>query len=194
MADPSTGGAAHTFPPVCGFAAEVAVDAGFAAFYETTFPRVYSFLRSQVGSTPEAQELAGRVFLKAYTHWGRAPQGDAAVLWLFRIAKTTLIDYWRVERRREAVRVSLDEIADVVDGAAVDPESMCAAKERKASLVYATSLLDEHNRVLLGLKFTAQHTNREIAAIFGITEAAVSMRLLRALRHLREELSRLGIS
>jgi RNA polymerase sigma-70 factor (ECF subfamily) len=192
MANPLNAGAAQPFPQLCDLAVE-AVEAEFAAFYEATFPRVYSFLRSQVGSTPEAQELAGRVFLKAYTHRRRAPRGDTAVLWLFRIAKTTLIDYWRVERRRDAVRVSLDEIADIPD-AAVGPEGICAAKERKASLLYAVSLLDEDNRVLLGLKFTAQHTNREIGTIFGITEAAVSMRLLRALRHLREELSRLGVS
>jgi RNA polymerase sigma-70 factor (ECF subfamily) len=193
MPPPLSSSAAQPFPPICDFASEIAIDAEFSVFYEATFSRVYSFLRSQAGSTSEAQELAGRVFLKAYTHWSRAPRGDAAVLWLFRIAKTTVIDYWRVERRRDAVRVSLDEIADLAD-AAVDPEKICAAKERKASLLYAVSLLDEDNRLLLGLKFTAQHTNREIAAIVGVTEAAVSMRLLRALRHLREELSRLGVS
>lgn len=193
MAATLTGDAARPFPPVCDLPSDVAVDTGFTALYESKFRHVYSFLRSQIGSTAEAQDLAGRVFLKAYTHWGRAPRGDAATLWLFKIARNTLIDYWRVDRRRDAVRVSLDEIADVPDGAG-DPEAMCAAKERKSFLLYAVSLLDEDNRVLLGLKFTAQHTNREIASIFGITDAAVSMRLLRALRHLREQLSRLGVS
>jgi RNA polymerase sigma factor (sigma-70 family) len=55
------------------------------------------------------------------------------------------------------------------------------------------SQLDKDDRTILGLKFTAQQTNREIAAILELSEGAVSMRLLRALRRLRERLSERGI-
>ena len=115
------------------------------------------------------------------------------MLWLFKIARTTVIDYWRIDGRHASARVSLDELSEVADGA-VDPEATYSAKERAAMLLNTMSLLDEDSRLLLGLKFTAQRTNREIAAIFGITEAAVSMRLLRALRRLRQELTTLGVS
>jgi RNA polymerase sigma factor (sigma-70 family) len=75
-----------------------------------------------------------------------------------------------------------------------NPEALYAAKERQARLLRAMSAMCVDDRMLLSLKFTAQRTNREVADILGISEAAVSMRLLRALRRLRERLADLGVS
>jgi len=180
-----------SFPQVRDDAADAT--AAFTALYDANFARIYSFIRSHVGSTSAARELVSRVFLKAYTHAHRAPAGDAAVLWLFRIARTTVIDYWRTEGRHQSASVSVDELADLIDPG-VDPETQYLVKQRGTVLVHVVSLLDEDSRMLLGLKFTGQRTNREIAAILGISEAAVSMRLLRALRRLRQELVKLGVS
>jgi RNA polymerase sigma-70 factor (ECF subfamily) len=184
---------ANSFTNVPVFADCAALDIAFTEFYEANFARVYSFARSQVVSSGDANEVVGRIFLKAYSHWGNAPRQEEAVLWLFKIARTTVIDYWRVEGRREAGRVSVDELDDIPD-AAINPEAGYALKERAALLLNALSQLDENNRMLLALKFTAQRTNREIAAILRISEAAVSMRLLRALRRMRDELTKLGVS
>ena len=168
------------------------VEAEFSALYEGTFAPIYAFVRGQVSSADSANDLVSQIFLKSYRHWSRAPRGEAATFWLFRIARNTLIDYWRVEGRRESVNVPLDELADVGDGRA-NPEAMCSAKERAARLLKAVGSLGKDDRVLLSLKFTGQRTNREIAAILGISDPAVSMRLLRALRRLRERLSDVDI-
>lgn len=169
------------------------LDGGFAEFYAAAFPKVYSYIRSQVGNVQTAQEIVGRIFLKAYRHHGKAPSGDASLLWVFRIAHTTLIDYWRVEGRRESACVSIEELADLPGGSG-DPEAAYAAKEREALLLRVMSDLDEDGRSVLALKFAAQRTNREIAEILNVTEGAISMRLLRALRRLRERLLELGIA
>lgn len=169
-----------------------AVDAGFGQFYTSAFPRVYSFIRSQVGSQQAAQDVVASIFLKAFRHQSKAPQGSAAMVWLFRIAHTVLIDYWRVQGRRDSSSMSIEDLADF-PGAAIDPEAAYANKERKALLLSVLSHLDKDDRTILGLKFTAQQTNREIAAILELSEGAVSMRLLRALRRLRERLLERGI-
>lgn len=166
-------------------------DAEFSDFYERVFPQVYSFLRSQAPRADIAQELTSSVFLKACRHWPNAPRGEAATFWIFRIARTTLIDYWRVEGRRDAANVSLDELAEASDAGA-DPERLCAAKERSRALVRAASTLGETDRVLIALKFAGQRSNQQIAGILGISEAAVSMRLGRALRRLRDRLREAG--
>lgn len=172
--------------------AQSAVNAEFAALYEAQFGRIYAFVRSQVASIADAHDLVGRVFLKAYASWSRAPEGEAAVVWLFRIARNTVIDYWRVEKRRVSVQVSVDEL-EHLSTSDLDPEEQYIDRQRQATLLHAIGLLDEDNRMLLSLKFTAQRTNREIARILGVSEAAVSMRLLRALRRLRDELVKLGV-
>ncbi len=166
------------------------LDARFSALYERTFSRVYALLRSQVRSSEVAEDLISKVFSKAYEHWSQAPPGDTATFWLFRIARNTLIDHWRVEGRRESLRVRLDEAEELSDPST--PESLYAARERTQALLDAMSTLDDDDRMLLSLKFAGQRSNRDIAAILGITDAAVSMRLLRALRRLRARLQEEG--
>ena len=168
------------------------VDTSFEQFYTSAFPRVYSFIRSQVGSVQSAQDVVARIFLKAFRHRAKAPAGPAAMVWVFRIAHTVLIDHWRVEGRREAASVSIDDLAEFPERQA-NPEAAYAEKERKALLLSVMSELDKDDRTVLGLKFTAQQTNREIAVILDLSEGAVSMRLLRALRRLRERLLERGI-
>ena len=185
--------AVQAFAARCASGEAIELDATFVELYTTTFPRVYAFVRSQVGSTVVAQELVARVFLKVYSHRRKLPNGEAAATWLFRIARNTVIDYWRVEGRREAASVSIDELSEVRDTHA-DPEALYASKERQARLLQGMSAMCAEERLLLSLKFTAQNTNREMASILGISEAAVSMRLLRALRRLREHLAELGVS
>jgi RNA polymerase sigma factor (sigma-70 family) len=171
----------------------LAIEDGFEQFYSCAFPRVYSFIRSQVGNVHTAQDIVGRIFLKAYKHRNSIPAGPAAMVWVFRIAHTTLIDHWRVEGRRHSTSVSIDDLADF-PGELPNPEAAYAQKERKALLLSVMSELDKDDCTVLGLKFTAQQTNREIAAILDLSEGAVSMRLLRALRRLRERLLERGIN
>lgn len=162
----------------------------FEVFYAATFPKVYAFMRCHVASADIAQDLVSRVFVKAYKHRNNVPV-DASTEWVFRIAHTTLIDYWRVEHRRDAVSVSIDEIA-VQPASGLNPEVTYERKQRLVHLFRLMSELSEEDRVALGLKFGAQQTNREIARILDLSEGAVSMRLLRALRQLRSRLQAIG--
>ena len=162
----------------------------FEDFYAAAFPKVYAFIRCHVRTADIAQELVSRVFAKAYRHRHNLST-HAATLWVFRIAHTTVIDYWRVEHRRESVSVPIDEIVlRPADG--LDPEAAYERKQRAAHLFRLMGELSDDDRILLALKFSAQQTNREIARILTISEGAVSMRLLRALRRLRDRLQAIG--
>jgi RNA polymerase sigma-70 factor (ECF subfamily) len=172
-------------------AAAADVDAGFQQLYDAAFPKVYAFIRCQVSNPETAQDLVSRTFVKAYRHRSRQPSPDAAMQWIFRIARTTLIDYWRVEKRRESATLPLDEIAELPSGSD-NPEAAYERKQRAAEVVRVLNDLNDDDRILIALKFAAQRTNREIAAILSISDAAVSMRLLRSLRRLREELRGTG--
>jgi RNA polymerase sigma-70 factor (ECF subfamily) len=170
------------------------LDAAFANLYSSAFSKVYAFIRSQVQDASVAQEIVSRVFLKAYCNCDKAPANDGAISWVFRIAYTTLVDYWRVEGRRRAADVPLEELDEVDADGANNPETTYLRRERQSMLLKAVGTLQVSDRALLALKFSAQRTNREIAAILGLKEGAVSMRLLRALRRLRQRLNAMGIS
>jgi RNA polymerase sigma-70 factor (ECF subfamily) len=162
----------------------------FARLCEDALPRVYAYVRSQVAHAAVAEEIVGRVFLKA-TSCSHLPAGDRRLL-AFRTATTTLIDYRCVEGRREAVAIEVDEI-EMPRAGTPDPEAALLRKERAVLLFQAMGDLEPNDRTLLALKFAGRRTNREIAAILDISGAAVSMRLLRAMRRLREHMRGRGL-
>ncbi len=163
----------------------------FEELYVAALPKVYAFIRCQVESTETAQELTSRIFLKACRHRAKAPEGDAAMQWLFRIAQTTLIDYWRVDRRHARASLSIQTIAEL-PSTSIDPEAAYERERRLVDLLQVVGDLAEDDRTMLSLKFAAHRTNRDIAGILRVSEACVSMRLLRSLRRLREQLQRMG--
>ena len=164
----------------------------FARIYQDSLRHVYSFIRAQVQHPDVAEELVGRVYLKAYKHRSKFPESDAeALFWILRIARTTLIDYFRVEGRHDAVNIPIEELA-MPPQFSGDPESLLLERQRRRELIRLINQFDSEIREVLVLKFFAQRTNREIAAILEISEGAVSMRLLRALRSLRSRLTDAG--
>lgn len=165
---------------------------GFELWYRSVLPKVYAFVRSQVSDTHTAQDLVSHIFLKAYHHRDRLPAGQAAVLWIFRVAQNALIDHWRVEGRRAAATLSIDELVDVPENA-VSPEASYARRQRQRVILRAMSSLNETDRLVLSMKFAGQRTNREIAKILHMSEGAISMRLLRALQRMRARLREVDV-
>lgn len=159
--------------------------------YRLAFPKIYAYMRCQVSTADTAQELVSRVFFKAYKHWSSAPTDPATIPWVLRIARNTLIDYWRTDQRRAMASLPIDEV-ETLRAHSIDPEANCQQRQRRADIIRVLSDLPEAERELLSMKFLAHRTNREIAATLAISEAAVSMRLLRALRRLRKQLQDKG--
>jgi DNA-directed RNA polymerase specialized sigma24 family protein len=135
-------------------------DQGFTQFHSSAFPKVYSFIGSQVGNVQTAQHIVGRIFLKAYKHHSKAPAGTAATVWVFRIAHTVLIDHWRVDGRHDSASVSIDDLAEFPSKWA-NPETAYTERELKCLLLSTMSDLDKDDRTVLGLKFTAANQPRD---------------------------------
>jgi RNA polymerase sigma-70 factor (ECF subfamily) len=123
-------------------------------------------------------------------------------LWLRHIAKDHIIDARR--RHRQAQRRSLDREQPIVPavladhssyelaGQLVDPERTPASeairRELQRRLDAAIADLDEDDREIILLRHREQLSNQEVARELGLSEAAASMRYLRAVRRLRDAL------
>ena len=120
-------------------------------------------------------------------------------LWLRHIARDHIIDAHRrhrqaqrrgVDRERPAVpaafadRSSLDLAAQFLDQE-LTPASAAIQHEMQRRLHAAIAALDEDDREIVLMRHFEQLSNQEVAAVLGLTEAAASMRYLRALRRLR---------
>jgi RNA polymerase sigma-70 factor, ECF subfamily len=121
-------------------------------------------------------------------------------LWLRHIAKDHIIDAHRrhrqaqkrgVNREQPAIPAALADHSSIELAAQfMDPEltpaSAAMQQELQRRLHAAIGQLEEDDREVILLRHFEQMTNQDVAALHGLTEAAASMRHLRALRRLRE--------
>jgi RNA polymerase sigma-70 factor (ECF subfamily) len=97
-------------------------------------------------------------------------------LWLRHLAKDRLIDAHRFHR--QAQRRSLDR----------EPASQAIQHELERKLTSSIAALGDDDREVIWMRHYEQLGNQEVAEALGLSEAAASMRYLRALRRLRAEL------
>jgi RNA polymerase sigma-70 factor (ECF subfamily) len=121
-------------------------------------------------------------------------------LWLRHIAKDHIIDAHRrhrqaqrrgVDREQPAVPAGLKDHSSIELAAQfVDPErtpaSAAMQQELERRLHQAITELDEDDREIVLMRHFEQLSNQDVAETLQLTEAAASMRHLRALRRLRE--------
>jgi RNA polymerase sigma-70 factor (ECF subfamily) len=124
-------------------------------------------------------------------------------LWLRQIAKDHIIDAHRRHRQAQkrgvdreqplapagwADRSSLELAAQFVDQE-LTPASAALRQELERRLHDAISQLDEDDREVILMRHFEQLSNQEVATELQLTEAAASMRYLRAVRKLRDTLT-----
>ena len=120
-------------------------------------------------------------------------------LWLRHLAQDRIIDTHR--RHRLAQRRSVDREQPINRPAWADdssnslvaqlmdtdrtPASEAIQAELARKLANAINELSEDDREIILMRHQEQHSNQDVALLLGLTEAAASMRYLRALRRLR---------
>jgi len=107
----------------------------FEDLYRDYLGRIYAYVRAQVLTAADAEDITAQVFMNAYQAYGRfEARNTSPVAWLFRIARNATTDHFRAHGRRERLRRTIEHqpIAEA------DPGTM--AEERlqyKALLVHA---------------------------------------------------------
>jgi RNA polymerase sigma-70 factor (ECF subfamily) len=146
-------------------------------------PNIYKYLRYRGLDVDEANDLTSAVFERAVGKLaGYDPRRGAPNTWLFAIARNMLNSHWRSAGLHSAVPLEAVEKQPTFDP---PPEEMVVRRETRRELIEALGSLDERERELIALKFSALMTNREIASLTGLTESHVGVILFRALRKLR---------
>jgi RNA polymerase sigma-70 factor, ECF subfamily len=121
------------------------------------------------------------VFLKAWEKLeGYELRGLPFGAWLFRIARNTLIDYYRVHRETIPLEASEVELVAANQSVAGEVEKKIEADSLWAQL----SQLIEDQRQVLTLKFIDGLTTEEIAQMLGKREGAIRALQMRGLQTL----------
>jgi RNA polymerase sigma-70 factor (ECF subfamily) len=169
----------------------------FAVLFDCYYPRVFNYIRYRCQDTETAEDLTSQVFerLLKKIHQYSTARGLFEP-WLFAIVRNIVTDHHRSLKARSQKYSSALSWEDFQQSPAADPspESLVIGRESQAELLRALESLDERSRDLLGLKFAARLTNRQIAELTkrkyssAMSESNVGVTLYRAIARLRQAL------
>ncbi len=182
-----------------------AVEKLLAAHREPLRQRISKRLDPALAARLDASDVVQDVMLEASSRLREYLQNPSMpfALWLNLISDDHMIDAHRRHRQakkrsldrekpmhpaKPADRSSIELIAQLVDPEHT-PASAAMWQELQDRVDAAIETLDEPDRQVIRLKHTRQLSNQEIARTLDLTEAAASMRYIRALRRLKAALA-----
>jgi RNA polymerase sigma factor (sigma-70 family) len=161
---------------------EELAQARFARLYREEGRAILEYALRRVESREDAADVVAETFLVAWRRIGEVPLGEEARLWLYGVARLTLANLHRAERRRTRLGARLAETLRTELSAAAAPSG------EAAEVLRAIGELGEEDRELLLLVSWEGLGPAEVARVLGISALAARSRLHRARRKLRKVL------
>ena len=158
-----------------------AMESVIADLFEEYYDKVVRYIYVRISDQPEAEDLAGEVFLKALKSMG-SYRGTVAQLrfWIFKIARNIVIDHYRRKGMRKTVNIDDVEITDHSD-----VEELAERRLQIGQLEKALKQLTGAQQEVIGLRFFAGLSSAETAQVMGKSSGAVREMQCDAIRKLR---------
>lgn len=159
--------------------------------YQSMFVRhhreVYAYCRRRT-DVQTAADCAAETFLVAWRRLDDVPDGDAALGWLYGVARRVLANEYRRTRRWRSLLTRLRRTDPPPDPT---PEVVVVRRERDQTVLAAMKRLRPQDQELLYLALWEELPHTEIADLLGCSTQAVTQRLYRATRRAMKEYQRL---
>jgi RNA polymerase sigma-70 factor (ECF subfamily) len=149
-------------------------------FYRENLGPIYRFVFSKVGNREEAEDLTSLIFLKAVRGLNLERGVQSTRKWLYQVASTTIVDYWRSHYR--VTTSSLDTLLEAGWEGPTE-EDMFGVNGKPAEHVQRIlQALPPNYRDVLTCRFLLGLSVRETAGRLSLTEGNVRALQFRALR------------
>lgn len=153
----------------------------FERLYRDTYPRLVRTLYAVLGDAASAEDCVQDAFVRALRAWDRFRAERPAEAWLYRIAINTAISYKRKQRLREVGEL-VRRLGRPVGAA--DPADLVG----RADVVRALSAQPPQRAAVFVLRHYHGYTNRELAAVMGVSERSIRAWLRRTSEDLKARL------
>jgi RNA polymerase sigma-70 factor, ECF subfamily len=158
----------------------------FEDLYRDFLGRIYAYVRAQVGTSADAEDITAQVFMNAYQAYPRfEPRNTTPAAWLFRIARNATLDHFRAHGRRERLRRTIEH----QPVAEADPSLMAEERIQYRALLVRVAELPERQRDAISLRHSGLSFD-EVGVLMGCSEDAAKMLYHRALKALKEAVAR----
>lgn len=154
----------------------------FSGLYRHYVQPIYRYLYSRVGTVHDAEDLTSQTFITAYESLARYREQGFFSAWLFRIARSKLMDHFRVNRHD--VRWEAAEKITVIP----DALGRVIQDEDTRQLQSLICELEENEQELIRLRYVAELSFAEMADLLGRREDAVKKSLYRLLARLKSQM------
>lgn len=148
----------------------------FRAVFDAGYGPVWAYARRRVPAA-DADDVVAEVMTVAWRRLDDVPVGDRALPWLYGVARRTIANRHRAQRRREALMARL-QLQRPTEADTDRPEVLAALEGLRPS-----------DREVLRLAAWEQLGPAEIAVVLGCSANAAALRLSRARRRLRTQLT-----
>lgn len=154
----------------------------FAFFYDQYMAKVYRFVYMRVSDKVVAQDLTQDIFLKTWQHSVDKKDIQNFAAFIFRVARNSIIDYYRLSRRQELPL----EYADETEDPYTDQKTSSIDKEidLKSLLALLQQMKVEYQEVLM-LRYVEDLSIDDIAVIMQKDKNNIRVLLHRALNKLK---------
>ena len=158
--------------------------AALGALYDRLAARLYRFAFFRLGNRADAEDLPQRTFLKMIEALPRYQRrGIPFEAWFFRIARNGLVDVLRARRSHDPL-----EALHAAPSGEIGPEAAAELASEFAAVEAALSRLTEEQQTVIGYRFMAGLTPREVGIVMGKREGTVRGLQFRAIAALRRAL------
>jgi RNA polymerase sigma factor (sigma-70 family) len=147
--------------------------------YQDNVVGIYQLAFRRVGNAADAEDLAEEVLMHTLKTLRLPAPVHNVRAYLVKTARTVLADHWR---RHYAARDAANEMEQIPPDALTSPRNSQATERAERVL----SLLPDHFRRVLELRFLRGYSVREAANELGVTEANARVMQFRALRKAAE--------
>jgi RNA polymerase sigma-70 factor (ECF subfamily) len=154
----------------------------FEDLYRDYLGRIYAYVRAQVGSAADAEDVTSQVFMNAYQAYARFEwRNSTPAAWLFRIARNATLDHFRAGNRRDRLRRTIEREPQAEE----DPAAQAEERIQYTALLARVAALPDRQREAISLRHSGLSFD-EVGSLLGCSEDAAKMLYHRALKALRE--------
>ena len=158
-------------------------DCEFEHYVDLNLTKVYTTALCYLKNRQDAEDVTQNVFLKLYTYSGDFIDDEHIRAWLLRCAINECKDILRSHWYRFSQPL---EAADDIE--------YTGQKEENGRLLRIMQKLNKNNRLVLYLYYYEEYSCSEISKIIGISEDAVSARLIRGRKQLKKLIEKRGLN
>ena len=158
----------------------------FEDLYRDYLGRIYAYVRAQVSTSADAEDITAQVFMNAYQAYARfEARNTTPAAWLFRIARNATLDHFRAHGRREKLRRTIEHQPQAEE----DPAGVAEERIQYRALLVHVAGLPERQRDAISLRHSGL-SFEEVGTLMSCSEDAAKMLYHRALKALKESVAK----